>query len=112
MFNLSNFLGSLQSLTDSLMVKKPKGYIRMCPYSIWTKRGEDPVYDVTVEGCPPELIMNEGPDVSKKLQTDYGHSLKPSTGRTYDMLNNSTPIEVGKIFKKYIKPLLPAKKSK
>ena len=93
-------------------VKKPKGYIRMCPYSIWTKRGEDPVYDVTVEGRPPELIMNEGPDVSKKLQTDYGHSLKPSTGRTYDMLNNSTPIEVGKIFKKYIKPLLPAKKSK
>lgn len=41
------------------MVKKPKGYIRMCPYSIWTKRGEDPVYDVTVEGRPPELIMNE-----------------------------------------------------
>lgn len=70
------------------------------------------MYDVTVEGCPPELIMNEGPDVSKKLQTDYGHSLKPSTGRAYDMLNSSTPIEVGKIFKKYIKPLLPAKKSK
>ena len=104
--------GIPRSLTDSLMAKKPKGYICMCPYSIWTKRGEDPVYDVTVEGRPPELIMNEGPDVSKKLQTDYGHSLKPSTGRTYDMLNNSTPIEVGKIFKKYIKPLLPAKKSK
>ena len=49
--------------------------------------------------------MNEGPDVSKKLQTDYGHSLKPSTGRTYDMLNNSTTIEVGKIFKKYIRPV-------
>ena len=97
--------GIPRSLTDSLMVKKPKGYIRMCPYSIWTKRGEDPVYDVTVEGRPPELIMNEGPDVSKKLQTDYGHSLKPSTGRTYDMLNNSTTIEVGKIFKKYIRPV-------
>ena len=97
--------GISRSLTDSLMVKKPKGYIRMCPYSIWTKRGEDPVYDVTVEGRPPELIMNEGPDVSKKLQTDYGHSLKPSTGRTYDMLNNSTTIEVGKIFKKYIRPV-------
>lgn len=104
--------GIPRSLTDSLMANKPKGYIRMCPYSIWTKRGEDPVYDVTVEGRPPELIMNERPDTSKKLQTDYGHSLKPSTGRTYDMLNNSTPIEVGKIFKKYIKPLLPAKKSK
>lgn len=51
--------GIPRSLTDSLMAKKPKGYIRMCPYSIWTKRGEDPVYDVTVEGRPPELIMNE-----------------------------------------------------
>ena len=32
-------------------------------------------------------------------------TLKPSTGRTYDMLNNSTTIEVGKIFKKYIRPV-------
>lgn len=102
--------GISRSLTDSFMAKKPKGYIRMCPYSIWTKRGEDPVYDVIVEGRLPELIMNEGPDVSKKLQTDYGHSLKPSTGRTYDMLNYSTTIEVGKIFKKYIKPLLLKKR--
>ena len=77
----------------------------MCPYSIWTKRGEDPVYDVTMEGRPPELIMSEGPGVSKKLQNDYGHTLRPSTGRMYDMLNNSTPIEVDKIFKKYIRPI-------
>ena len=97
--------GIPRNLTDSFLVKKPKGYIRMCPYSIWTKFGEDPVYDVTMEGRPPELIMNEGPDLSKKIQTDYGHSLKPSTGRMYDMMNNSTTIEVGKIFKKYIKPV-------
>lgn len=97
--------GIPRNMTDSFLVKKPKGYIRMYPYSIWTKFGEDPVYDVTMEGRPPELIMNEGPDFSKKLQTDYGHTLKPSTGRTYDMLNNSTSIEVGKIFKKYIKPI-------
>ena len=97
--------GIPRSLTDTFMVKKPKKYIRMCPYSIWTKRGEDPVYDVTMEGRPPELIMKEGPDFSKRLQTDYGRTLKPSAGRTYDMLNNSTTIEVGKIFKKYIKPI-------
>lgn len=97
--------GIPRNMTDSFLVKKPKGYIRMCPYSIWTKFGEDPVYDVTVECCPPEIIINEGSDFSKKLQTDYGHTLKPLTGRTYDMLNNSTSIEVGKIFKKYIKPI-------
>ena len=78
--------GIPRNLTDTFMVKKPKKYIRMCPYSIWTKRGEDP-------------------DFSKRLQTDYGRTLKPSAGRTYDMLNNSTTIEVGKIFKKYIKPI-------
>ena len=49
--------------------------------------------------------MSEGPGVSKKLQNDYGHTLRPSTGRMYDMLNNSTPIEVDKIFKKYIRPI-------
>ena len=38
--------------------------------------------------------MNEGLDLSKKIQTDYGRSLKPSTGRMYDMLNNSTSIEL------------------
>ncbi|CDD50236.1 putative uncharacterized protein [Bacteroides sp. CAG:875] len=97
--------GIPRSLTDTFMVRKPKGYIRMCPYSIWTKRGEDPVYDVTMEGRPPELIMNESPDLSKKIQTDYGHTLRPSPGRMYDMLNNSAPIEVGKIFKKYIRPI-------
>lgn len=97
--------GIPRNLTDTFMVKKPKKYIRMCPYSIWTKRGEDPVYDVTMEGRPPELIMKERPDFSKRLQTDYGRTLKPSAGRTYDMLNNSTTIEVGKIFKKYIKPI-------
>lgn len=86
--------GIPRNLTDSLLVKKLKGYIRMCPYSIWTKRGEAPVYDVTMEGHPPELIMNEGLDLSKKIQTDYGRSLKPSTGRMYDMLNNSTSIEL------------------
>lgn len=97
--------GIPRSLTDTFMVRKPKGYIRMCPYSIWTKRGEDPVYDVIMEGRPPELIMNEGPDLSKKIQTDYGHTLRPSTGRMYDMLNNSTPIELDKIFKKYVRPI-------
>lgn len=104
--------GIPRNLTDTFMVKKPKKYIRMCPYSIWTKRGEDPVYDVTMEGRPPELIMKEGPDFSKRLQTDYGRTLKPSAGRTYDMLNNSTTIEVGKIFKKYIKPIFKKDKSR
>ena len=37
-----------RSLTDTTKVKKPTGYIRMLPYSIWTRFGEDPIYDVLV----------------------------------------------------------------
>ena len=102
--------GISRSITDDFVVKKVHGYIRLCPYSIWTKWDEDPVYDKTIEGRPVELVMNEGPDFNRKLQTDYGYSRKPSPGRTYEMLNNSTSIQVGKIFKKYIRPILKKNK--
>ena len=41
-----------RSLTDTAKVKKPTGYVRMLPYTIWTRFGEDPVYDVLVLGRP------------------------------------------------------------
>ena len=97
--------GISRSITDDFVVKKVRGYVRLCPYSIWTKWDEDPIYDKTIEGEPIELVMNEGPDFSRKLQTDFGYSRKPSSGRTYEMLNNSTSIQVGKIFRKYIRPI-------
>lgn len=43
-----------RSLIDTTRVRKPTGYIRLAPYSIWTKYGEEPVYDRTVEGRPKE----------------------------------------------------------
>lgn len=35
-----------RSLIDTTTVKKITGYIRLEPYTIWTKFGEDPIYDV------------------------------------------------------------------
>ena len=35
-----------RSFTDTTKVKKIEGYVRAEPYTIWTKFGEDPVYDV------------------------------------------------------------------
>lgn len=38
--------GIPRTLTDTAQMKKPEGYVRIEPYTIWTSFGEDPVYDV------------------------------------------------------------------
>ena len=35
-----------RSLTDTTRVNTPAGYVRAEPYTIWTRFGEDPIYDV------------------------------------------------------------------
>lgn len=37
-------------MIDTAKVRKPQNYVRMLPYSIWTKFGENPVFDVLVFG--------------------------------------------------------------
>lgn len=71
-----------RSLTDTTTVKKIIGYVRAEPYTIWTKFGEDPVYDVLVTGRPKEWKMywTLNPFRSKE---EYGHSLPVMPGITY-----------------------------
>lgn len=70
-----------RSFTDTTKVKKIEGYVRAEPYTIWTKFGEDPVYDVM-------------PNIQKKweihwqlnpfqLTEEYGRNLRPAPGSTY-----------------------------
>ena len=35
-----------RSLTDTAKVNRPESYVRAEPYTIWTRFGEDPIYDV------------------------------------------------------------------
>lgn len=74
-----------KSLTDTTRVRKPKGYIRMLPYSIWTKFGEDPVYDVMVFGKKQkeyEITWTINPFGDD--DDNYGLSISPSAGGISD----------------------------
>lgn len=73
------------SLTDTTKVRRPKGYIRMLPYSIWTKFGEDPVYDVMVFGKKQkdyEISWTINP--FGDYDENFGLSIAPSAGSISD----------------------------
>ena len=77
-----------RNLIDTTKLWKPEGYIRMEPYTIWTRFGEDPVYDVLVTGRPKkwEISWTLNPNQVYRDE-NYGRSLMPSTGRVYRDLN-------------------------
>lgn len=77
-----------RSLIDTTKVKKPEGYVRMEPYTIWTRFGEDPVYDVLVTGRPKKWEISWTLNPNRVYRDEnYGRSLMPSTGRVYRDLN-------------------------
>ncbi|WP_303914490.1 DUF4858 domain-containing protein [Bacteroides mediterraneensis] len=77
-----------RSLIDTTKVKKPEGYVRMEPYTIWTRFGEDPVYDVLVTGRPKKWEISWTLNPNRVYRDEnYGRSLMPSTGRIYRDLN-------------------------
>ena len=69
-----------KSLTDTTKVRKPTGYIRMLPYSIWTKFGEDPVYDVMVFGKKKEYKISWTINPFGEFGENYGKTIAPSAG--------------------------------
>lgn len=78
-------IGVPKDFLDTIAVKKPKNFIRLLPYSIWTCFGEDPVYDVLVFKREKELEMtfHLGGAV---CQEEYGKSIAPSTGEIYNQV--------------------------
>ena len=76
-------------MIDSTRVKKITGYIRAEPYTIWTKFGENPVYDVmpTIEK-KWKIYWNINPN--QKRRGEYGRDLKPVPGETYLYVNSPT----------------------
>lgn len=85
-----------RSLIDTTKVKKPEGYVRMEPYTIWTRFGEDPVYDVLVTGRPKkwEISWTLNPNQVYRDE-NYGRSLMPSTGRMYESVGGSAGVGIG-----------------
>lgn len=85
-----------RSLIDTTKVKKPEGYVRMEPYTIWTRFGEDPVYDVLVTGRPQkwEISWTLNPNQVYRDE-NYGRSLMPSPGRMYESVGGSAGVGIG-----------------
>lgn len=85
-----------RSLIDTTKVKKPEGYVRMEPYTIWTRFGEDPVYDVLVTRRPKkwEISWTLNPNQVYRDE-NYGRSLMPSTGRMYESVGGSAGVGIG-----------------
>lgn len=85
-----------RSLIDTTKVKKPEGYVRMEPYTIWTRFGEDPVYDVLVTGRPKkwEISWTLNPNQVYRDE-NYGRSLMPSPGRMYESVGGSAGVGIG-----------------
>lgn len=73
-----------RSLTDTAKVKKPTGYVRMLPYTIWTRFGEDPVYDVLVLGRPKKWEMHWTLNPNAVSAEEYGRSLAPGKGMMHE----------------------------
>lgn len=79
-------IGMPRSMIDSTRVKKIVGFIRAEPYTIWTKFGEDPVYDVLVEGRPKEWKIQWVLNPFRQTGYDsYSRDLPVPTGRFYDL---------------------------
>lgn len=71
-----------RSMIDSTRVKKIKGYIRAEPYTIWTKFGENPVYDVmpTIE---KKWTIQWKLNPFRQYRGEYDREIKPVPGETY-----------------------------
>lgn len=75
-----------RSLIDTTKVWKPESYVRMEPYTIWTRFGEDPVYDVLMAGRPKQWKISWTLNPNRiYADEEYGRSIVPSTGRMYEV---------------------------
>ncbi len=85
-----------RNLIDTTKLWKPEGYIRMEPYTIWTRFGEAPVYDVLVTGRPKkwEISWTLNPNQVYRDE-NYGRSLMPSPGRMYESVGGSAGVGIG-----------------
>ena len=85
-----------RSLIDTTKVWKPESYVRMEPYTIWTRFGEDPVYDVLVVGRPKQWEISWTLNPNRiYADEEYGRSIKPSPGRMYESVGGSAGVGIG-----------------
>ena len=80
-----------RSLADTFRVKKPSGFVRLEPYTIWTSFGEDPIYDVLFTGKDKQWEIHWTINI-KGDREEYGRYMRPSAGYFYDFATGSAGI--------------------
>lgn len=78
-----------RSMIDSVKVKKIKGYIRAEPYTIWTKFGENPIYDV-MPTIDKKWTIHWKINPFRQYKGEYGRETRPAPGRAY--LSATSPV--------------------
>ena len=80
-----------RSFADTTTVKRIDGYVRAEPYTAWTRFGENPVYDV-MPSVEKKWDIHWKLNPFDKMEEEYGHSLKPTTGRAYQSASGSAGV--------------------
>lgn len=86
--NFRKDLSMPRSLTDTTRVKSPEAWIRPEPYTIWTKFGENPVYDVLPNPHKEWKIYWTLDPFREDPNENYGRSRPVSTGSMYNRISN------------------------
>lgn len=81
-----------RSLTDTAKVNRPESYVRAEPYTIWTRFGEDPIYDVLPYTTKKWEIHWTLRPFLRKTSTD---GVRPSTGEAYESATSSAGVGAG-----------------
>lgn len=79
-----------KSMIDTTKVRKPKKYIRLLPFSVWTRFGEDPVYDVLAFGYKKSFDI--ALEFKLEEMKEYGRNLYPKTGDPNSTIGNSSVV--------------------
>lgn len=77
-----------RNFADTTTVKQIKGYVRAEPYTIWTRFGENPVYDV-MPSVEKKWSIHWKLNPFGNMAEEYGRSLNPSTGEAYQSASGS-----------------------
>ena len=83
-----------KSMIDTTKVRKPENYIRMLPYSIWTRFGIDPIYDMYVFGSKKQFeIMWK---LNLERAGEYSRELLPNAGK-YNPNSTGASVVIGNL---------------
>ena len=85
------------NMIDTTKVRKPQNYIRLLPYSIWTRYGDDFVYDVYMFGKKKNLEIAWQMKIDLDEFVEYGRSMAPLAGSYNPNVTTNASVVIGNL---------------